>query len=171
VQLDEKAQPSTQLMNAQKAREMVEYLFPDETWIPEAEGVFRAYSRTPKSDDQRHVLDKEITQARILAGLGSVIYLLPEVEFGKKHPDAVVDGVIMEFKTITGSIRQVGERFNDARKKANHVFFKIDSALSKHSVARKLAGIISKRGYQGGKIIAYFSATGEICYWNIDDLT
>jgi hypothetical protein len=157
--------------NARKASDKAKTLFPDETWVQISERVFMARSRTPKSDEQQEVLAKELVQARLLESWGSTVYLLPEKkEFGVKHPDAAVDGFVMEFKTITGGIRQIGERFNEARAKADTVFFKIDSALSKHSVARKLAGIISKRAYKGGKVIAYFTGTGETCYWNIDDL-
>jgi hypothetical protein len=104
--------------------------------------------------------------------VGYTVYLLPEKkEFNVKHPDALVDGTVMEFKTITGGIRQIGERFNEAREKAGSVFFKINSALSNREVARKLAGVIRTRGYTGGKVIAYFTETEEVCHWNVDSLT
>jgi hypothetical protein len=158
--------------NALKVFDKAKSLFPCEAWIQVSERIFMAESRTPKSDEQREVLAKELIQARLLEQWGRTVYLLPEKkEFNVKHPDAIVDDTVMEFKTITGGIRQIGERFNEAREKADTVFFKINSALSKREVARKLAGVISKRGYTSGKVIAYFTETEEVCYWNVDGLT
>jgi methionine salvage enolase-phosphatase E1 len=102
------------------------------------------------------------------------VYLLPEsvdpARDGVKHPDAIVDGSVVEFKTITGKVRQIEEHFKESRKKANIVFFKIDSPLSKEAVIKKLEGVILQKGYHGGQVIAYFSETAQLYYWDIDDL-
>jgi len=101
-----------------------------------------------------------------LAERGSTIYLLPETphsnEKNVKYPDAVVDGHVMEFKTVTGSIRQVEVRYKEARAKTTHIFLKIDAHLSRHDVTRKLSGYIKRKGYSGGDILAYFTQSGEL---------
>jgi hypothetical protein len=157
-----------------KAREKAVSLFPLETWREIEAYVFIACGREPRSKNQQQVLEKELIQARILAAYGSAVYLLPEItdpaRDGVKHPDAVVDGYLMEFKTITGSIYQVEHRFRESRKKADHVFFKIDSLLSKEEVIRKLEGVILQKDYHDGQIIAYFTETAKLYFWNVDDL-
>jgi len=128
----------------------------------------------PRSAEQINVLEKELLQARILADRGSTVYLLPEMPQPGikhvKHPDAVVDGYIMEFKTITGSIRQVEERYKEARVKTENIFLKIDTSLSRHEVTRKLSGYIQRKGYTGGIILAYFTQSGEFYQWTEAEL-
>ena len=160
--------------NAQRAKAEAEHRYPFEIWRELEEGIFIAGSREPRSNNQEKILEKELAQARILAAQGSVIYLLPEIVdpdlSGVKHPDAVVNGFIMEFKTITGGIRQIEEHFRKSRLKAENVYFKIDSALTRREVARKLSGVIKEKGYQSGIIIAYFTDIQSLVYWNVTDL-
>jgi hypothetical protein len=160
--------------NARKARELAAKLHPNEKWEMLEQGVFIAKSRMPRSADQINVLAKELRQARLLAERGSAVYLLPENAITNekriKHPDAAVDGFIMEFKAITGSIRQVEERYKEARAKAAHVFLKIDAPLARHDVTRKLSGYIKRKGYSGGTILAYFSNSGEFYQWSETEL-
>jgi hypothetical protein len=160
--------------NAQKAREAAEGLFPREKWEVLEAGIFIAKSRMPRSADQINVLEKELRQARLLVERGSTTYLLPEVANPKekrvKYPDAVVDGHVMEFKTVTGSIRQVEARYKEARAKTAYVFLKIDAHLTRHEVTRKLSGYIERKGYTGGTILAYFTRSGEFYRWNEAEL-
>jgi hypothetical protein len=160
--------------NAKKASQAAKDLYPHEKWEPLENGIFVAKSRMPRSAEQINILEKELQQARILAERGSTVYLLPEISLpNKKHikyPDAVVDGYIMEFKTITGSIRQVEERYKEARVKAVYVFIKIDAPLSRHEVTRKLSGYIKRKGYSGGIILAYFTQSGEFNQWTESEL-
>jgi hypothetical protein len=160
--------------NAQKAKEAAEGLYPREKWEVLETGIFIAKSRMPRSAEQINVLEKELRQARILAGRGSTVYLLPETanpnEKRVKHPDAVVDGYVMEFKTITGSIRQIEERYKEARAKTAYVFLKIDAPLTRHDVTRKLSGYIERKGYSGGIILAYFTRSGEFYRWKEAEL-
>ena len=104
----------------------------------------------------------------------STVYLLPEIpllnEKHIKYPDAVVDGYIMEFKTVTGSLRQVEVRYKEARVKAAYIFLKIDAHLSRHEVTRKLSGYIKRKGYSGGVILAYFTPSGEFYRWSEAEL-
>jgi len=160
--------------NANKAYEFAKKLYPHEKWDVLEAGIFIAKSRMPRSAEQINVLEKELRQARILVKRGSTVYLLPEIEYpSKKHvkyPDAVVDGHTMEFKTITGSIRQVEERYKEARAKTEYVFLKIDNSLSRHDITRKLSGYIQKKEYKGGVIFAYFTETGEFYQWTETEL-
>jgi hypothetical protein len=167
-------EPSQQAIRAQRAWDKAVGLFPFETWREIEERIFIAHSREPCSNGQRKTLNKELIQARILTAQGSAVYLLPEIadptKKGEKHPDAVVDGFLMEFKTITGKVERIGEYFEDSRKKADHIFYKIDCSLSKEAVMKHLEGIILKRGYCGGQVIAYFVETSKLYYWDVDDL-
>lgn len=162
---------NNQTDNAIKAKEQAGVYAPDELWMEISPGIFIAASRNPKSERQAQVLEIELDQARILAARSHTVYLLPEQgSRGEKHPDAVVDGLIMEFKTITGNIRKVGENFKSAREKAENVFLKIDPPFTRHVVTRRLSGVIRNKGYLSGMIWAYFTNAGEMNYWTVDDL-
>jgi hypothetical protein len=160
--------------NARRAKEAACGLYPREKWESLEAGIFIAKSRMPRSAEQINVLEKELRQARILVKRGSTVYLLPESanpnEKRIKHPDAVVDGYVMEFKTITGSIRQIEERYKEARAKTAYVFLKIDAPLARHDVTRKLSGYIERKGYSGGVILAYFTQSGEFYQWSEAEL-
>jgi hypothetical protein len=160
--------------NANKAYELAVTMYRHEKWEKLEVGIFIAKSRMPRSAEQINVLEKELRQARILVDRGSTVYLLPETPQPGvkrvKHPDAVVDGYIMEFKTITGSIRQVEERYKEARVKTERIFLKIDASLSRHDVTRKLSGYIQRKGYKGGVILAYFAQSGEFYQWTETEL-
>jgi activator of 2-hydroxyglutaryl-CoA dehydratase len=150
-------------------------LFPVETWTDLGGNVFLAASRKPKVANQQKVLDKEIVQARLLAARGSTVYLLPEQNdaehFGEKHPDAVVDGKLIEFKTITGNIREVERRYKESRHQAENVFLKIDNpSLTTEAVLSKLIDKTRKSGYSGGMITVYFSSTKKWYFWEVDHL-
>jgi hypothetical protein len=160
--------------NEAKAREAAEGLFPHEKWEALEAGIFIAKSRMPRSAEQINVLEKELRQARTLAGRGSAVFLLPEAatpeEKHIKHPDAVVNGDVTEFKTVTGGIRQVEARYKEARAKTDRVFLTIDAPLSRHEVTRKLSGYIGRKGYSGGVISAYFTESKEFYCWREEEL-
>ncbi|MDR3303364.1 MAG: hypothetical protein LBS86_03030, partial [Treponema sp.] len=102
--------PEQQAAKAQRTREYAVSLYPDVTWIKIDQSIYLASPRAPRSEDQTKILEKELIQARILAALGHTVYLLPESgPRNTKHPDAIVDGFIMEFKTITGNERKIRE--------------------------------------------------------------
>ena len=110
--------------NAKNAQMLAFSLFPNEQWIGIDQRVFMAASRAPRSGRQTEILNQELSQARILAALGHAVYLLPEFGPRKtKHPDAIVDGLIMEFKTVSGNERKIRENFKDARKKQKTYFW------------------------------------------------
>jgi hypothetical protein len=159
--------------NAQRTRDRAQERAPGERWIElkQEERIYLAASRWPRTKNQSEVFEKELIQARILTERGAVVYLLPEIgPTGEKHPDAVVDGLVMEFKTITGKVRQVEQNLKTAREKAENVFLKIDSPLPRREVTRKLSGVIRAKGYTSGLLWVYFSETREINYWTVEDL-
>jgi hypothetical protein len=157
--------------NAQRAKVRAEEYAPGENWIEMSPGICMAASRAPKSAEQVKTLEKEMEHARILAGGGHAVYLLPEHgPRGVKHPDAVVDGFLYEFKTVTGNIRKIAGNFKAAREKAENVFLEIIPDYSKEAVQKKLKGTIKNKDCSGGLIIAHFKVSGKIYYWNVDDL-
>jgi hypothetical protein len=164
-------EPDEQIIRAQQAQAKATSLFPRETWLEIEERIFLAESSQPRGKTQHQVLHKELAQARILTAQGSTVYLLPEIgPSGIRHPDAVVDGYLMEFKTITGTIREVERRFKAARHQADRVFLKIDAPLTQEAVLRKIIDKTRKSDYSGGLVIVHFTATGKPYCWNIDRL-
>ena len=157
--------------NAKEAYELAFRLFPNEQWIGIDRQIFMAASRAPRSGRQSEILEQELSQARILAALGHAVYLLPEFGPRKtKHPDAIVDGFIMEFKTVSGNERKIKEKYKEAREKAENVFLQIDPPFSHRTVARKLAGAIRGKGHKSGLIWVYFRHTGKMVYWTVEGL-
>ena len=129
----------------------------------------------PRSAEQINVLEKELRQARILVKHKSTVYLLPEADQPKikkkKYPDAVVDGYITEFKTITGGIRQVERRYKKAKEKNPAcIFLLIDTDLTPDNVKWKLSGYIKRKRLVDGKIITYFTKSGEFHEWSEEEL-
>ncbi|WP_461246331.1 CdiA C-terminal domain-containing protein [Treponema sp. R6D11] len=159
------------LRNAQNAKELAFRLFPNEQWIGIDQHIFMASSRAPRSDRQSEIIEQELAQARILANMGHTVYLLPEFGPRKtKHPDAIVDGLIMEFKTISGNERKIKEKYKEAREKAENVFLQIDPPFPHRTVAGKLSGSIRGKGYKSGLIWVYFKHTGKMVYWTVEGL-
>ena len=157
--------------NAINAQKLAFRLFPKEQWIGIDRHIFMAASRAPRSGRQSEILDQELSQARILAALGHTVYLLPEFGPRKaKHPDAIVDGLIMEFKTVSGNEKKIKEKYKEARVKAENVFLQIDPPFSHRTVVRKLSGSIRGKGYKSGLIWVYFKHTGKMVYWTVEGL-
>jgi len=64
-------------LNAEKSLALASALFPLEKWIPHGEGIFVAKSRFARGHKEQTKLYREIADARILTGRGSVAYFLP----------------------------------------------------------------------------------------------
>jgi hypothetical protein len=159
------------LKNAQSTQELASRLFPNEKWINVDQHIFMAASRSPRSRNQSKILEKELAQARILTALCHTVYLLPEFGPQKiKHPDAIVDGKIMEFKTVSGNKKKIDENYKEARKKAENVFLQINPHYSHKTVAGRLSDIIRRKSYKSGLIWVYFKNTGKMVYWTVEGL-
>ena len=166
-------------------------LFPFEEWIPHGKGIFVAKSRLTGGHKEQAKLYREIADVRILTGRGSVAYFLPERFDGGKiarneephnmHADTVIDGVIVEIKTISGNRATLGKSFRRGYKQgrsllgkhgiiAEHsVFLRVFTPFSVDSVRAKIAGEL-KNSTDKGCCICYFEATEELYFWTYDEL-
>jgi len=173
-------------LNAEKSLALASILFPHEEWIPHGEGIFIAKSRLSGGHKEQAKLYREIADVRILTGRGSVAYFLPErigdKNKGKRCADTILDGAIVELKTISGNRTTLGKSFKKGYKqglsmletyqeiKAEHnVFLRLYTPFSVESVRAKIAGEI-KNSSDKGCCICYFEATEELYYWTYDEL-
>jgi len=177
-------------LNAEKSLFLASHLFPHEEWIPHGEGIFVAESRFYGGHKEQAKLYREISDVRILTGRGSVAYFLPERpkdeetvndEIHNMHADTVIDGVIVEIKTVSGNRATLGKSFRRGYKQgrsllkkhgitAEHsVFLRIFTPFSVESVRGKIAGEL-KDSTDGGCCICYFEATEELYFWTYDEL-
>ncbi|MDR0538877.1 MAG: hypothetical protein LBG74_00010 [Spirochaetaceae bacterium] len=174
------------LQNNEKSRILASTLFPGEAWIAHGEGIFIAKSRLSGGHKEQAKLYREIADARILTSRGSVAYFLPErsegEEIGKKYADTVIDGAIVELKTVSGNRTTLGKSFKKGYKqgqsvleahpgiKAEHdVFLRLFTPFTVESVRAKLAGEL-KNTTDKGRCICHFEATGELFSWDYDEL-
>jgi len=161
-------------------------LFPLEEWIPHGEGIFIAKSRLSGGHKEQAKLYREIADVHILTKRGSVAYFLPERldgnSKGKKRADMVLNGAIVELKTISGNRTTLGKSFKKGYKqglsmletypeiKADHdVFLRLYTPFTIESVRAKIAGEI-KGTFDKGQCICYFEATEELYFWTYDEL-
>ncbi|MCL2721850.1 MAG: hypothetical protein FWD47_11000 [Treponema sp.] len=99
----------------EKTLSLAKALFSEEEWIPVETNIFVAKSRLSQKERESEKWEKEMSQVRILTSRGSIAYFLPEVEVkgktGAKSADLVLDGEIVEMKTISCSRATLGEKF------------------------------------------------------------
>jgi hypothetical protein len=178
--------------NTEKSLLLASTLFPHEEWIPHGEGIFVAKSRFYGGHKEQAKLYREIADVRILTGRGSVAYFLPErpknektvseEEIHSMHADTVIDGVIVEIKTVSGNRATLGKSFRRGYKQgrsllkkhgitAGHsVFLRVFTPFSVESVRAKIAGEL-KNSTDEGCCICYFEAAEELYYWTYDELS
>jgi len=164
------------LKNAKKAKKAAEQLFPGEKWINKEDGIYLPPNR-PIGKKTNY--KDELKDAQILRDLGSIVYLVSEIRSipGKKY-DAIVNGMMMEFKNMHGaSTRTLKDHFLDSREQAPNVFINLEkSKLTKREImttlyaARNSADYAKKNGYKGGKIILKMRGHKNLIYLNVDDL-
>jgi hypothetical protein len=120
------------------------------------ENVKVAESRLPVNSEQRKILRKELLQAEMLSKLGNAVYLIPELAaFGERPKDAVVNGELFEFRTITGNARTLEWEFSDAKKKGDNinVFLHVRSDISREETRRRLKLVLDRHCEYTGKIV------------------
>ena len=183
---DDQSMETTQILkNAQNTHELASRLFPNEQWMPTEANIWVAESRLIEEYREPEKWEREMSQVRILTGRGSVAYFLPELEIkgetGKRCADLVLDGEIMEIKTVTGSRVTLGGEFRLAYKqgaslligmagtKAHSVFIRLKTDLPLMSVMSKIAGELKNRP-DSGRFICYFETTGELHSWAYEEL-
>jgi hypothetical protein len=184
--------PSTadQQQNADKARRLAHALYPDEEWVEHENGIYVAKSRLHKGHKAQSILSREISDVRLLAGHMSAAYFLPDrhetiivpdADMPHMHPDTVIDGAVVELKSITGNRETLGKAFRRGYKQGrsllkNHginaehsVFLRLYTPFTVESVRAKLAGEL-KIYDDAGYAICYFEATGALYYWPYSEL-
>jgi hypothetical protein len=170
-------------LNAQKSFAKVKNLYPDEKWINTEPYIYVAKSRIIEKYREWYKWEKEMSQARILTSRGSIVYFLPEKkeEKGKTYVDAIIDGEIVELKTVTGNRNTLGAAFKQGYKqgaalikehpeiKTHSVFIRLMSNHTIGSVKAKIAGELKNRS-ENGSFICYFEQTGELRKWTYGEL-
>jgi hypothetical protein len=173
-------------INAEKSLALASTLFPWEKWVFRESGIWVAESRLSEESKEPEKWEREMSQVRILTNRGSVAYFLPERkrkrgETGLMCADLVLDGVIVEIKTISGTRVTLGGDFRQAYKQGlalleghpgiteHSVFIRLKSDLSLMSVMSKIAGELKDRTGQG-RFMCYFEASGELYAWTYDEL-
>jgi len=179
--MDDVREAERQAENAQKAREAADQLFPDEKWITVEDGIYLS-PRRPVGKNSNY--KDELRDAQILRNSGSTVYLVPESsrQAGKKY-DAIVNGMKMEFKDISGNTNTLEHQFLRSRLQASNVFINLEkSNLTKREIMSTLYGARNKpetetsRGYayynrfEGGSIILKIRGQEDLLYLNIDGL-
>ena len=176
---------------AEKSLSLASTLFPLEEWIPHGNNIFVAKSRLTGGHKEQSKLYREIVDVRILTGRGSVAYFLPErfdseevpkdKEPHSMHADTVIDGAIVEIKTVSGNRATLGKSFRRGYKQgrsllkkhgvtAEHsVFLRIFTPFGVDSVRAKIAGEL-KDSTDKGCCICYFEAAEELYFWTYDEL-
>jgi hypothetical protein len=171
--------------NTEKSFALATALFPGEQWVLREPGIWVAKSRLRDTARERAKLTWEIEQIRALSGGNNAVYFLPEVENddnpGKLSADAVINGEIVEIKTVRGTRATLGTEFRKGYKqgaylcrknpavKAHSVFVRLYSSLSPGSVKAKIAGELKER-HDEGRFICYFEATGTLQSWTYEEL-
>jgi len=107
------------------------------------------------SDNDARTLAKEIRQAKVLTNEGASVFILPKARDAQGRdipgPDAVVNGVLYEFKTVTGSIGKVERRFRESREQGDNVYIRVISPkISRNDVIRKICNVLNDPKYTGG---------------------
>jgi hypothetical protein len=183
--------PDKTCQNAEKSLSLASILFPLEEWIPHGESIFVAKSRLSGGHKEQAKLYREISDVRILTRLGSIVYFLPErvkneetvrkEQIHSMHADTVIDGVIVEIKTVSGNRATLGKSFRRGYKQghsllkkhgiiAEHsVFLRVFTPFSVDSVRAKIAGEL-KNSTDKGCCICYFEATEELYFWTYNEL-
>ena len=177
--------------NAEMSLSLASTFYPLEEWVPHGEDIFIAKSRLGGSHKEQAKLYREIADVRILTSRGSIAYFLPEQfvnneiksnrTFHNMYADTVIDGVVVELKTISGNRTTLGKSFRRGFKQGSlllkkhgmveehSVFLRIFSPLNVDSVRAKIAGEL-KNSADKGCSICYFEASEKLFIWTYDEL-
>lgn len=126
----ERKDAAIEKLSAENAR-FVKYLseyeakrrFPDAEW-EDLDGIVVAKSRqNAKSKNALNVLNDEMETAKILLSTGSSVWLLPESSEPGKKADAIVDGLLVDFKHV--KLNKIEHRFSKGMEQAQGVCIRI----------------------------------------------
>jgi hypothetical protein len=173
-----------QRLNAEKSLALASALFPQEQWIPKEANIWVAKNRLSEEYREPDKWEREMSQVRILTGWGSVAYFLPEKKNegkGKVYVDAVIDGEIVELKTVSGNRNTLGWAFKQGLNQGtavikdypeiqtHSVFVRLLSDFTIKSVKGKIAGELKNRP-ENGSFICYFEHIRELHIWSYEEL-
>jgi len=107
------------------------------------------------SDNDARTLAKEIRQAGVLTSRGASVFILPKMKRADgaeiPGPDALVNGSLFEFKTVTGSIKRVETRFRESRDQGRNVYIRIiNPSITRNDVIQKIYNVVNSSKYRGG---------------------
>jgi len=175
--------PNEQFMEASLLK--IEQAGPDFEVPENLENIKIAKSRVTPTKGKSHISDndaktlaKELRQARVLTSRGASVYLLPKMKNAQGRdvpgPDALVNGVLYEFKTITGPIDKVETRFRKSRYQSENVFLNVmHKDITKSMVISKIHQTLNNPTYKGGtegSLLVYLENTDEFFFFKIVDL-
>jgi hypothetical protein len=138
-----------------------------------SKSVSVAESRIPKNKEQREILRKELRQAEILAKSGNSVYLIPERGGYKIRPkDAVVNGVLFEFRTIEGNPDTFQWEFRYAKKKGadTNVYIYDLSGISKDEARHRIWLVLRRHPEYTGQIVISFENGNRTYFWDTSSL-
>jgi len=166
--------------NAQKTREAANQLFPGENWVKIEDGIYRSPRRAIGKNSN---YQNELRDAQILRDLGSTVYLVSEPNTEGRKYDAIVDGLIFEFKNVSGNMSTLETQFLRSRSQAPNVFINLeDSRMIRRQIMSALYGARNRpetaktHGYahynkhKGGRIILKIRDQEDLIYLNVNDL-
>jgi len=176
-------------VNTEKSFALASALFPNEEWIPKENNIWVARSRLIEEYKEPEKWEREMSQARILTKKGSVAFFLPESEkkgkSNKKYPDMVLNGTVLEIKSVSGTIKTLGLEFKRGYKQGqsllaanlpidyppqgHSVFIHLTSNLKIEAVKAKIAGELKNR-MDEGRFICFFEQSGELFSWSYTEL-
>jgi hypothetical protein len=107
------------------------------------------------SDNDAKTVTKELRQARVLTSMGASVYILPKIKDAQGRyvpgPDALVNGTLYEFKTITGAFKRLETRFRESRDQGENVYIRfMKDSITRNDVMDKMYRIINSSEYTGG---------------------
>ena len=159
--------------NAASSRALAAVLFPNEEWVLKEPHIWVAKTRLPEEYREPDKWEREIS------------HFLPEIDQGgeaaKLCADLVLDGVVTEMKTVSGTRTTLGTAFRFAYRqgavlltaypdiKEHSVFIRLKSGLEIDSVRAKIAGELKNRSGKG-RFICYFEHIGKLYSWSYDEL-
>jgi hypothetical protein len=100
--------------------------------------------------------------------MGNFVYLIPENgPYGKRLKDAVVNGTLFEFRTVTGNVRTFEWEFRDAKRKGPdvNVYINADMDIFKTEARRRIGLVLGKHPNYTGKIIVSLRG-GKTYFWD-----
>lgn len=161
-------QPMKMTPKTELARAHAENMSPGEKWNKINNNLFIAENRKAVNKQQRQIFDKELEMSKIAARHGHVVYMLPEKSKGK-NCDVIMDGVLTEYKRITGNENALSHRFREALKQGQDVFLKIDANISVTRTKEILHGVLKDKD-NDDVVYCYFNKDKKLYRWNMSIL-